>query len=172
ICFDIGIVRGLAYYTGIVFEIFALDKNLRAIAGGGRYDNLVELYGGPSTPAVGFAAGDVVLGEILREKGLLPSSKPRCSVFIASLDDEGYQNLIQMAQEIRREGISCEFPLKATNISRQLKLADTSGAKFTVFSGGIEGKEGKIKIKNMIDGSEETIPRGEVLSYLQSRLTK
>ncbi len=86
--FDIGIVRGLAYYTGIVFELFDVRGNLRAIAGGGRYDKLVGLYGGPTTPAVGFAAGDVVLGELIKAKSLTPKKPPRSDVFIVSIDGD------------------------------------------------------------------------------------
>ena len=104
--FDIGIVRGLAYYTGIVFEVFDSNKSMRAIAGGGRYDKLVALYGGPSTPAVGFAAGDVVLGELLREKGLLPPQRPRSACFCIAVSETDYDGIITLARELAEPGRS------------------------------------------------------------------
>ncbi len=170
ICFDINIVRGLAYYTGIVFEIFALDKNRRAIAGGGRYDKLVELYGGPPTPAVGFAAGDVVLGDLLREKNLLPPQKHRCDVFIAAIDESGYEKTIPTAQLLRSAGISCVFPLKRTNLGKQLKQADSSGAVLTVITGGEESVHGMVKIKQMNDGFEKTVPYDKLLENVSAML--
>ena len=81
--FDFKIVRGLAYYTGIVFELFDRDSELRAICGGGRYDRLLELVGGEPLPAVGFGMGDVVLGELLRTRGFLPAASPPADYFVA-----------------------------------------------------------------------------------------
>ncbi len=171
-CFDIGIVRGLAYYTGIVFEVFAIDKGMRAIAGGGRYDKLVELYGGPPTPAVGFAAGDVVLGDLLRDKGLLPPAPSRCSVFIVALDEKGFDDIVPVAQLLRNEGISCEFPFKRINIGKQLKQADAAGAAITIFSGGREAEDGMIKIKRMTDGNEITVRRENLLAEVKAMLER
>jgi histidyl-tRNA synthetase len=170
VCFDIGIVRGLAYYTGTVFEVFALGTTMRAIAGGGRYDRLVELYGGPPTPAVGFAAGDVVLGDLLIEKGLQPPSHSRCTVFIVAVDASGYEDMISLAQQLRAAGISCEFPLKLISIGKQLKQADATGAKITLFCGGNEAAQNTLKIKRMSDGVEQMISRSNaakgVLEFL------
>ncbi len=164
-CFDIGIVRGLAYYTGIVFEVFALGKNMRAIAGGGRYDRLIELYGGPPTPAVGFAAGDVVLGDLLYEKGIVPRTVPRSAVFIAALDDTGYSNVIPIARSLRDAGISCEFPFKRTNIGKQLKQADAAGVEIALIVGGEEWtKERSVRVKRMRDGSESVVREGSIVS--------
>jgi len=170
VCFDINIVRGLAYYTGIVFEVFTIDKGMRAIAGGGRYDKLVELYGGPVTPAVGFAAGDVVLGDLLHEKGLLPPPPPRCSVFIVALDETGQEVMINTAQTLRSAGIACEFPFKPGNIGKQLKQADATGAAITIFVGGTEAAEGCCRIKQMRSGAESKIPVHEVVAHVKSLL--
>ena len=74
--FDLTIVRGLAYYTGTVFELFDAQRSLRAICGGGRYDDLLERVGGVDLPALGFGMGDVVLGELLKERGLAPPRRP------------------------------------------------------------------------------------------------
>jgi histidyl-tRNA synthetase len=163
--FDIGIVRGLAYYTGIVFELFDKKRSMRAIAGGGRYDRLVKLYGGPDTPAAGFAAGDVVLGEMLREKQSAAAA-PRSSVFIASFDEQHPKSAIRTAQAIRAAGISCEFSLKKNNIGKQMEQANCARAALVVFVGGDEEKQGTVRIRNMKSGEEAVIASAELLSYL------
>jgi histidyl-tRNA synthetase len=169
-CFDIGIVRGLAYYTGTVFEVFAVDKGMRAIAGGGRYDKLVELYGGAPTPAVGFAAGDVVLGDLLREKGLVPAMEPRCRVFTVAIDEQGYSALVPLVQELRGAGIPCEFPFRFVNIGKQLKQADGAGAEMAVFVGGTEMAEGNYRIKKMKSGEELTVAQNRLVETLRLML--
>lgn len=169
VMFDIGIVRGLAYYTGIVFEVFDIKKSFRAIAGGGRYDKLVGLYGGPPTPAVGFAAGDVVLGELLKEKGLLPPQPPRSLVYIVSLSDMQKSDVISVAQKLRDNNISCEFSLKASNIGKQLKNANAARASFTVFIGGDEEKSGNFRIKDMNSGEEIVVKKELLLPELKSK---
>jgi histidyl-tRNA synthetase len=165
--FDIGIVRGLAYYTGIVFELFDKNRSMRAIAGGGRYDRLVKLYGGQDTPAVGFAAGDVVLGEMLREKRFSVSI-PRSSIFIASFDDSHPRSAIRTAQTIRTAGISCEFSLKKNNIGKQMEQANSARASMVVFVGGDEEKQGNVKVRNMRSGQEMIVSGTELIPFLKN----
>ncbi len=169
--FDIGIVRGLAYYTGIVFELFDVKRSMRAIAGGGRYDNLVKLYGGPATPAVGFAAGDVVLGELLKEKGIAPTPPPRSECFIVAIDNGAYSQSIATAQRLRSSGISCEFSLKEDlNIGKQLKNANSAGSRYALFIGGQEALEGKVRIKDLVDGKEELTSEDQLMTFLKGKL--
>jgi histidyl-tRNA synthetase len=168
--FDIGIVRGLAYYTGIVFEVFDKKKDLRAIAGGGRYDRLVELYGGPPTPAVGFAAGDVVLAELMKEKGIVPPQPARSDCYLIALDDATSDEMIATAQELRNGGISCEFSLKSTGVGKQMKNANAARSPYTVFIGGSEGKSGMVKVKEMASGAEEIVPRRDMVRVMKERV--
>ncbi|MFP4014975.1 MAG: histidine--tRNA ligase [Chitinispirillaceae bacterium] len=169
--FDIGIVRGLAYYTGIVFELFDVRKNLRAIAGGGRYDKLVSLYGGPATPAVGFAAGDVVLGELLKEKGLLPPSASRSDLFLITIENSVYPQTIKTAQQLRNNGIACEFTLKrGVNIGKQLKNANAARSRFALFIGGEEASRGMMKLKNLDSGLEELVPGHNVVETVLKKI--
>jgi len=169
--FDIGIVRGLAYYTGIVFELFDLRGGLRAIAGGGRYDNLVGMYGGPPTPAVGFAAGDVVLGELIKAKNNSHIPPSRSDVFIISLDGGANAEIIKTAQRLRQAGISCEFALKENlNIGKQMKLADNAKALRALFVGGEEAKNGQMRIKNLSDGSETLVSADGIEGVLITEL--
>jgi histidyl-tRNA synthetase len=168
VVFDIGIVRGLAYYTGIVFELFDVRGSLRAIAGGGRYDKLVGLYGGPATPAVGFAAGDVVLGELIKAKSLAPKILPRSDVFIVSIDSGAQAEAIKTAQLLRSADISCEFPLKSgLNVGKQLKSADAAGSKYALFIGGDEAKSGQARLKDLATGNEELIDTVNIVDTLK-----
>jgi histidyl-tRNA synthetase len=166
VSFDIGIVRGLAYYTGTVFEVFDKKRTLRAIAGGGRYDKLVGLYGGPDTPAVGFAAGDVVLGELLKEKAGGPPLPPRSSVYIVSFNQNDPSKAIEIAGIIRRAGISCEFSLKKTGVGKQMEQAHAARSRRVVFVGGNEEKDGNVKIKNMETGVEIVASASKLLESL------
>jgi histidyl-tRNA synthetase len=167
VAFDIGVVRGLAYYTGIVFEVFDAAKSMRAIAGGGRYDKLVELYGGPPTPAVGFAAGDVVLSDLLQEKGIIPSEPPRSSCFIVTLDDAPAGEIIALAQELRSNGISAEFALRSANIGKQMKIANAARSPYALFYGGEERARGLIKVKEMAQGKESLFSRTDIVIRLK-----
>ena len=155
--FDISVVRGLAYYTGIVFEIFDKKRTMRAVAGGGRYDKLVELYGGQPTPAVGFAVGDVVLGDLLKELGKLPEIKKFCDLFIVTFD-KNYENLLKTAKKFREANFSVQYSLKPGNFGKQMKQADESGAKTVIFIGGQEESEGNYKLKIMATGEERVVP--------------
>ena len=168
--FDIGIVRGLAYYTGIVWELIDKNRSLRSIAGGGRYNQLVKLYGGMDTPAVGLAIGDVVLTELLTEKGLLPKMPPRSDVFIVTFDKKSHNHTVKIAQRLRNSGIRCEFALKPAGIGKQMKQADAARAKIVLFIGGEEERQGKLKIRDMKTGEELQINKKDVTAAIQKLL--
>jgi histidyl-tRNA synthetase len=132
--FDMSVVRGLAYYTGVVFELFDRGRAFRAICGGGRYDNLLSSLGGPALPALGFGMGDVVLGELLREKGLLPPGDPAIDYWIAG-EGEGEEGggeraaVLAEVARLRAEGHSVEYALRPQSISKQRKAASAAGAR-------------------------------------------
>src|SRR5262249_52310977 len=102
---DLSIVRGLAYYTGTVFELFDAGRTLRAICGGGRYDNLLASLGGVDLPALGFGMGDVVLSELLRERGLAPTATVCLDVFVAAVTPEDSSSVLALAHELRDAGL-------------------------------------------------------------------
>jgi histidyl-tRNA synthetase len=164
--FDIGIVRGLAYYTGIVFEVFDSAKSMRAVAGGGRYDNLIEHYGGPSLPAAGFAAGDVVLAELMKEKGINPSPAERSFCFITVLEGTDPREVITLAQELRTAGIPCEFSLKNSSLNKQMKIANAARSPYVLFSGSHEASHDMVRIKDMSNGEEMLVPRNEIITKM------
>jgi histidyl-tRNA synthetase len=126
---DLSIVRGLAYYTGIVFELFDRSGEFRAICGGGRYDTLLQSLGGADLPALGFGMGDVVLGELLRAKGLMQAAEPRADYWISGADDVPLERIMEEAARLRNEGHAVEFALRAQSLSKQKKAAQASGAK-------------------------------------------
>jgi histidyl-tRNA synthetase len=167
IMFDIGIVRGLAYYTGIVFEVYDTNQEMRAIAGGGRYDKLVSQYGGPDTPAIGFAVGDVVLTDLLSEKKLLPTVPGRSRVFVATFERDEPFKAIAMTKLIRDAGISAENTLKLQAIGKQLNQAAAAGVKWTVIVGGDEEKEGLYMLREMQSGTEKKIPFALICDQVQ-----
>jgi len=129
---DLSIVRGLAYYTGIVFELFDAKGELRAICGGGRYDTLLESLGGVSLPALGFGMGDVVLGELLKERGKMPEAEPAVDVWVAYGDSGSVEDAMRVAARIRASGKSVEYALGNQKLARQLKAAYAAGARSTV----------------------------------------
>ena len=156
--FDIGIVRGLAYYTGIVYEIYDRANELRAIGGGGRYDNLLKLFGGPDIPATGFGIGDCVLGILLEEKGLLKKqlSTLRPDYFVAFTDQQYIQRAIEITAKLRGAKFSANFSYKDVGLSKQLKQASEQNAQKCIIIGS-EIEENRLVIKDMASGEQQQI---------------
>jgi len=163
--FDIGIVRGLAYYTGIVFEIYDKATELRAIGGGGRYDDLLKQFGGPAIAATGFGIGDCVLGILLEEKGLLDEqlSSPGPDYFVAFTDKQFFSKAIEIAAKLRRAGVSANFDYKSANLSKQLKQASAQNVKKCIIIGE-ELKENKLAVKDMTTGKQELVDYDKFLA--------
>jgi len=131
---DYGIIRGLAYYTGIVFEAFDRKGELRAIAGGGRYDNLIKLISGGKVnlPALGFGMGDVVLLELLKARGLLPKFDAAVDVFCLIEDESLRRDSLKLIQRLREAGLVAEYSLTPAKPDKQFKRAQELGASRTV----------------------------------------
>src|SRR5579884_830671 len=129
---DLTIVRGLAYYTGIVFELFDAKGELRAICGGGRYDTLLQSLGGVDLPALGFGMGDVVLAELLRDRGLLPSKSDGPQVWVAAESSAMQSHVRRAATALRRHGVSVEYALRDQPLMKQVKAAKSAGAAFVL----------------------------------------
>jgi histidyl-tRNA synthetase len=126
---DLSIVRGLAYYTGIVFELFDATGDLRAICGGGRYDTLLSTVGGVDLPALGFGMGDVVLAELLRARGLMRPDTFPIDVWIAAEEGVPIESIMREAARLRAEGRSVEYPLRHQSLSKQKQAARALGAR-------------------------------------------
>jgi histidyl-tRNA synthetase len=163
---DLSIVRGLAYYTGIVFELFDTKGELRAICGGGRYDNLLETLGGVDLPALGFGMGDVVLGDLLRARGLIPEVAAQTDFWIAGDDESLLPSVMQVAAKIRRRDRSAEYALKPQQLSRQLKAASSAGARNAVIIKRDEYEKGDVTVKDLEAGTERTVSLAELINSL------
>jgi histidyl-tRNA synthetase len=167
---DLAIVRGLAYYTGVVFEVFDAGRTLRAICGGGRYDDLLQAVGGVQLPAVGFGMGDVVLGELLRDKGRIPSGRSSIDVFLAFITRDEVPHVARLAHELRNAGLRVEYALSPQAVGKQLKLADARKAKLAVVVGPDEWARGEVMMKDLRSGSQESVPTNSIVNTIKARM--
>ena len=151
---DLRIVRGLAYYTGIVFEIFDRSGELRAICGGGRYDSLFELVGGSPLPAVGFGMGDVVLTELLREHALLPDPTRSVDYYVVSVSAEERPRALELAHALRARGRSVTYSLRKQSVGKQFKMAAAQGARAVIVLGPAELERGVAIVRDMTSGEQ------------------
>jgi len=166
--YDLGIVRGLAYYTGTVFEIHEISGGERALAGGGRYDDLVEMFGGPSMPAVGFGMGDVVLTLVLQDKGLIPEEyTPRPDAFVLAGSDAGAEQMGPIVAALREAGLHTRFTYRSTrNVGKLLKEADSHRARFAVILDD-KVRDGVAAVKNLETGEQTEVRLAELASALR-----
>ena len=167
---DLGVVRGLAYYTGFVFEAFDRKGELRAIAGGGRYNNLVAKLGGPDLPAVGFAIGDVTMGLLLEARGVMPAYVSAADVYTVLGGDAERTVAFGDIHALRASGYRVEYPLKPLAFGKQFKAALESGAKLALIYGSDEVARGVVKFRDLGARTEQDIPRDQVLSAVRDFL--
>jgi len=160
---DLSLVRGLSYYTGIVFECFEKSGKFRAIFGGGRYDNLIELFSDERVPAVGFAVGDAVIEQVMRTAGKWFPEKLETDFFVAFTNPDFYPLAVRIAKALRNQGFSVETDLLKRSLEKQFKYAHRIGARRVIIIGEEELKEGKVKVRDMESGKEETMSLENVL---------
>lgn len=152
--FDLSVVRGLAYYTGIVFELFDARGELRAICGGGRYDDLLRVVSGTDLPALGFGMGDVVLRELLADRGLLPGTAPAIDYYLVAVTAAERPELLRLAHRLRDAGHSVEYGFRQQGVGKQLKAAAAVGARKAVILGPDEVAEGVVVVRALESGEE------------------
>ena len=159
---DLGIVRGLAYYTGVVFELFDARGEFRALAGGGRYDTLLEALGGPALPALGFGMGDVVLGELLRARGLMHADLAGPELWVAGpTGEQDMPAVMRAATALRRGGRRVEYALRPQQLAKQFKAATAAGARRVVIvPGALREGEGSADyaVRDLATGEQATYP--------------
>jgi histidyl-tRNA synthetase len=156
--FDASVVRGLAYYTGVVFEAFDAAGSLRAICGGGRYDRLAETLGGKPTPAVGFGFGDAVIGELLDDEGLWPTLAPEIQDVVYAFGPEEKPAAIRVARRLRGEGRRVELSLGQAKLKRVLGDASKAGAERVFLIGEDERRRGVVKVRDLAHKQEHEEP--------------
>ena len=163
---DLSIVRGLAYYTGFVFEVFETGNQGRALAGGGRYDQLFEKLTGHPMPAVGFAAGDVTLTDLLQKNNLLPQIENPLDCYVVFEPSE-VQSALSTTQMLRSQNISVKYTLgEAKSLSKQLKKAFSESPKFVLIFTHDELAQDKVQVKNISKDSTELVDLSQIADYL------
>lgn len=170
--FDPNIMRGLLYYTGTVFEAFDVSGNVRrAILGGGRYDNLLRDVGGDPLSGVGFAMGDVVIGIILQEKGLIPPFVPTpAPVLVTVFDESLWMDAYALAGELRAAGINATTYPEPAKLPKQFKFGDRMGMRVTIVVGPDEAAAGQVTVKDLKSGQQQTVARGEIVKTISKIL--
>jgi len=173
---DVAIVRGLAYYTGIVFEAFDRAGKFRAIAGGGRYDNLIAQVsdGALSLPALGFAMGDVVLGELIND---IPGAREamhdaiangsKIDIYVVVAKEERRADALAQIQELRGRGYRVDYPLTPAKVARQFQAAEELGARIALLYGD---EWPQVKVKDMTTGEQTLISKNDVISRMEPLL--
>jgi histidyl-tRNA synthetase len=164
---DLTIVRGLAYYTGTVFELFDSKKTLRAICGGGRYDDLLKSVGGVDLPALGFGMGDVVLAELLKEHGLAKEYGATIDVFVAGVTEEDLADVRRLTHELRDADFRVQYAFSASSLRKQLELADARGAHFAIVIGPDDRARGEVMIKDLRGKTQVSVARTNVVDHLK-----
>lgn len=154
---DLAIVRGLAYYTGIVFELWDRAGSLRAICGGGRYDDLLRTIVGVDLPALGFGMGDVVLAELLRSKGLAPAHAPSVDYFLVCASEEVRPQVLSLARRLRDKGRSVVYEFRPRSVRAQFKSANSAGARQVIVVGPVELKDGEVVVRDMATGEQRRV---------------
>jgi histidyl-tRNA synthetase len=165
---DLGIVRGLAYYSGVVFEAFDRGGNLRALAGGGRYDNLIQQLsdGAVSLPAIGFAMGDVVLGELIAEH---PAAKAKMEetialqqnldIYVVIAKEERRADALAQIQALRDRGYRVDFSLTPAKVGKQFQTAEQLGARIAILFGD---EWPQVKLKDLRTSEQSLLPQDEL----------
>ena len=169
---DVGIVRGLAYYTGVVFEVFDRAGKFRAIAGGGRYDQLVAQLSdnAVSLPALGFAIGDVVLGEMIHENASAlrqleasVRSNRTIDIYVVIAKEERRAAALAVIQQLRDQGYGLDYPMAATKVPRQFQTAEQLGARTAILFGD---EWPNLAVKNLASGEQQLVPHEELVTHL------
>jgi histidyl-tRNA synthetase len=170
--FDPNIMRGLLYYTGTVFEAFDTSGSLkRAIFGGGRYDNLLADVGGQPLSGVGFAMGDVVIGIILQEAGLLPEYQPSpAQVLVTVFDEKLWMTSFALTAELRAAGLNVMVSPEPTKLPKQFKFADKMKMKIALVLGPDEVEKGLVVVKNLVNGEQVQVKKEALLESIQGIL--
>jgi histidyl-tRNA synthetase len=168
---DLSVVRGLAYYTGFVFEAFDRKGDLRALAGGGRYNDLVKKLGGPDLPAVGFAIGDVTTGLLLEQRGLMPNFITAPEVYAVIGGPAERTAAFGDVQALRAAGFRVDYPFKELAFGKQFKAAAESGAKLAVIYGSDELAKGVVRVRDLVGRTEQDVPRAQLVATVRDFLS-
>ena len=168
---DTSIIRGFVYYTGVVFEVFdTSSENNRSMFGGGRYDNLLELFGKDTIPAVGFGMGDVTIADFLETHDLLPTYTPRTELYLCTLTPKAKKYAQDLAQTLREQDVNIEVSLSDKKVGDQIKVADKKQIPFIICIGENEIKDGTFTIKHLESGEQASMTKDAIADYIFSKI--
>ena len=155
---DSSIVRGLDYYTGVVFEFIAEGIGAQStVCGGGRYDGLVESLGGPNLSGIGFGMGITRIILAMKDQGLDNIVSPAPALYVASLGERAQIKALEIAERLRAEGKICECDIVGRSLKAQMKYANKIGAEYTLIIGDSEMDAGRAQMRNMKDGTQTEV---------------
>lgn len=169
--FDPGIIRGFDYYTGLVFEVFDTNPaNNRSLFGGGRYDDLMNLFGDESMPACGFGMGDVTIRDFLETRGLLPAYRPAADVMICIMDEPSIAYADEVARQLRAAGVNAAVNYSLRSVGDQLKSAEKNSIANCIIIGETESSSGSYSIKSLVTGDSVPVPNPEFVKEFVARV--
>ncbi|MEM5766298.1 MAG: histidine--tRNA ligase [Candidatus Aenigmatarchaeota archaeon] len=172
IVLDFSLARGLDYYTGPIFEIEVKGGKIGSLAGGGRYDKLVELYGGKPTQATGISLGIERIIEILKKEKSIQLPQTKVKVFVANVEENLKKQAVEIAESLRKAGISTQVDLMNRSLTKQLEYADSLGIPFIVIVGKKEVEKSKFKLKNMKKKTEKELALKEIIMEVDNSIRK
>ncbi len=168
--FDPSIVRGFAYYTGVVFEVFDThEDNNRALFGGGRYDNLTALFDNESITGVGFGMGDVTMHDFLAVRNMLPQYQAPTHVYLAVATEAEVEHALVIARELRAEGVNVAVDFADKKLADQIKNAAKNKVPYLIVVGQDEVSSGSFMVRDLVGGHETALSRAELSSFFLSR---
>jgi len=153
---DLSLARGLDYYTGPIFEVFA-EQGIGSIAAGGRYDKMIGLFLGRNIPATGISLGIERIMEVIKERKIIETTKSKTKVFVIAVNDKLRDKVLEVVQILREKSIKVDYDLRSRTLSKQLEYASSLGIPFAVIVGERELKEKSVKLRNMKTGKEEIV---------------
>lgn len=166
--FDQTLMRGFDYYTGTVFEIFDLNPaNRRSVFGGGRYDDLLSLFGNEKVPAFGFGAGDVVARDLMETYGTLPQNQPPADLALCIVGDQNTPYAFDLAQKLRGDGIRVSVDISGKKLGDQISNANKRGIPYVICIGDEEVKNGKLRLKNLTTSEEKVVTENEIVKIIK-----
>ncbi len=165
---DVYLVRGFDYYTGIVFEFFPTNpSNNRSLFGGGRYDNLLDIFGEEKIPAVGFGMGDVTIKDFLESRNLLPKYQSATDLYICTLDPQYTDYANQLATKLRESGLNIAVNYSSKKIGDQISVADKKKIPYVICIGEDEFNNSKFKLKTLATGEEQEVTEEEIANKIR-----
>lgn len=164
---DFSLARGLDYYTGPIFEVFA-EEGIGSIAGGGRYNKMIGIFSGRDLPATGISLGIERIIEVMKERKMIERTKSKTKVYVVSVDDSVKDNVLEIVQILRKNFIPTDFDVKGRKLAKQLEYVNSLDIPFSIIVGKDEVKRGTVKVKNMRRGDEKEVKIAELVGLFKT----